>query len=45
MSSVNIILAVGLCAKLSVPQFIIDEIGINNNTYYLLILIIILRVK
>lgn len=41
MSSVNIILAVGLCAKLSVPQFIIDEIGINNNTC----LIIILRVK
>lgn len=41
MSSVNIILAVGLCANLSVPQFIIDEIGINNNTC----LIIILRVK
>ena len=41
MSSVTIILAIGLTASISVPQFIINEIGINNNTC----LIIILRIK
>ena len=30
MSSVTIILAIGLSASLFVPQFIINEIGINN---------------
>lgn len=40
MSSVTIKLAVGLTASISVPQFIIDEIGINNTC-----LIIIWRIK